>query len=106
MAEENKINQPVEDVFSNVDETGNPSGSPVQEPTPPTPTPENINILEASLGQEEVASVPEDEPMSKPQVHQGSETENRIVGTNKILFYLLLGLIIILGAFAIWALVF
>ena len=103
MAEENKINQPVEDVFSNVDETGNPSGSPVQEPTPPTPPPENINILEASLGQEEVASVPEDKSVSEPQV---PETENKVVGSNKILFYLLLGLIIILGAFAIWALVF
>ena len=95
MAEENKINQPVEDVFSDIDGTSNPSGS--------TPTPENINISEASLGQEEVASVPEDKSVSEPQV---PETENKVVGSNKILFYLLLGLIILLGAFAIWALVF
>ena len=98
MSEENKINQPVEDVFSSVDETNN---------APKAPVSEDLNISEASIGQEEpITPVQKEEVVSESQIDQTPIEENKKFSTNKILFYLLMALIIVLGAFAIWALAF
>ena len=104
MSEENKISQPtpplVEDVFSNVEET-------TKVPTPPAPqepVQANVDISESSIGQEE--SVQKEEVSNEFSVSSVPEETNEGPNTNKIFFYLILSLIILLGAFAIWALVF
>ena len=63
MSEENKIDQqanpsqPIEDVFSSVDSVDdNPVPPLVQENIPQTVIKEDINISEASIGQEEVST--------------------------------------------------
>jgi hypothetical protein len=103
MSEENKINQPVEDVFSNVNEAPN-SVTPVS-PEPEEKAQESIDISEASLGQTApIDAKQKNEAIGEPQVYQGVKEEGFKMG--KILFYLILSLIVVLGAFAIWALVF
>lgn len=103
MSTEDKINQPVEDVFSGVEENKTSPSTPKSAPQPSTP--ENIDIAEASLGQD-VPLTPDSQSdgVSEPQVYSGVAPEGFKVG--KILFYLIWSLIIILGAFAIWALIF
>ena len=101
MSEENKIDQsipsqPVEDVFSNVEEATDIPPA----PTPQEPIQENVNISESSIGQEGVVSSVQEEKIDN------TEEKNQEVNTSKIFFYLILSLIILLGAFAIWALVF
>jgi len=105
MSEENKINQSisspiVEDVFSKVDESINISAS--QEPIN-----ENVDILESSIGQEEAAPLVQKEGVVDDFVaHQDTKEKSKSFNTNKILFYFILSLIILLGIFAIWALIF
>jgi len=102
MPEENKINQeavpsqPVEDVFSNVGEANTAPAAPVS----PEPVQESVDISEKSIGQEEAGAIGE------PQVYNPPETEGQGTGRNKIFFYAILVLIIILGSFAVWALLF
>ncbi len=107
MSEENKINQqanpsqPIEDVFSSVDSVDdNPAPPSAQENTPQAAIKEDINISEASIGQEEI-STPEQklEPVKEDKKNQG-------INRNKIFFYLILALIVLLGVFAIWVLMF
>jgi hypothetical protein len=108
MSEENKIDQPipaqaVEDVFSNVEEATNVPTS----PAPQEPVQANVNISEASIGQEEsVAPVQKEEVRDEASVSSIPEEIKEGPNTSKIFFYLILSLIILLGAFAIWALVF
>lgn len=95
----------VEDVFSEVDQPENKTVEPdslasknnsLEEGS----TPEGIDISENSIGQKKVSSPEKVEEKNIP------ESGSKNVNTGKILFYLILFLIILLGAFAIWALVF
>ena len=107
MSEENKmdqstVSQPVEDVFSGVEEANDFSAIPTSQET----AQENVNISESSIGKEDlVAPIQGDKIIVEPQTYQGIEKGNKGINTGKILFYLILVLIVLLGAFAIWALV-
>ena len=104
MSEENKISQLtpslVEDVFSNVEETTNV-------PVPQEPVQANVDISESSIGQEDpVVPVRKEEVSNEASISSIPEETKEGPNTSKIFFYLILSLIILLGAFAIWALVF
>jgi hypothetical protein len=108
MSEEKKIDQsipsqPVEDVFSNVEE---PAIAPAN-PKSQEPIQKNVNISESSIGQEGTALPAQKEKVvSKPMVPNDTKEKTKGFNMGKILFYFILSLIILLGAFAIWALVF
>jgi hypothetical protein len=107
MSEENKMDQSissqaVEDVFLNVEEKSD-------FPTPSTSqgsAQAGVNISESSIGQEEIVSPVQKEEVIVEPVQNKIEENNNGINTSKIIFYLILGLIILLGSFAIWTLVF
>jgi len=110
MSEENQNNlsgnsPAVEDVFSEVDKTRNkaidPNSLALEKDLPqPDSSVEKINISESSKGEKNTP--PKDSLETKVE----SEDKNLKVNTGNILFYLILGLIILLGVFAIWVLLF
>ena len=101
MPEENKINQgvpqpgAVEDVFSNVDEVNTT-------PTPTTPQAE----IPAEAVSEEISPEQKTDSVGELRADNPQEEKGRGINSGKILFYVILGLIILLGVFAIWALLF
>lgn len=115
MSNENQTNQPVEDVFSSLDEGNNDALKPdlsdspvvpnssVTESVPTDSTSADLDLSESSIGQEQ-----NNIPSSTSKNHDvPMEMEKKSSGmVEKLLFYLILFLIILLGAFAIWALVF
>jgi len=94
MVEDNKLNQekvipqPIEDVFSDVDGLN-------------SDLKEDINLPKDSFKQED--------SLEKKQINEiinNKKIKNQSSKIGKILFYLIFILIILLGGFAIWALVF
>jgi hypothetical protein len=99
-------NQQVEDVFLNV-ENPDDNSTPLEKQVSTVKTVENAeekspDISESSLGQEDL-NVSES---NEAQVHNVAGENKKEFNISKILFYLIFSLIILLGAFAIWALVF
>jgi hypothetical protein len=76
-------------------------------PIPQEPVQENVDISESSIGQEGTAPpVQKEKVVSESMVHNDIEEKSKVSSIGKIFFYLILFLIISLGIFAIWALVF
>jgi len=103
--QQNNLSQPIEDVFSKVDQVNTPLST--QSYTPQEGAKGDINISEGSIGQEKIIA-PEQKLKSvrESQVSEDTEKKGQGFNTNKLFFYLILALIILLGAFAIWVLVF
>lgn len=90
----------VDDIFSEPENKTRVQSAPIGK--------ENIDISESSVGQEINSKPVNTEPVKKAkiQAHNVEEKQKPDLNFGKILFYFLLTLIILIGAFAVWALVF
>ncbi len=93
-------NKGVDDIFSEPENKTEVQGAPIGK--------EKIDISESSLGQEINPKPVNTEPIKKAkiQAHNVEEKQKPDLNFGKILFYFLLALIILIGVFAIWVLVF